>query len=394
VGPVADQEASGRCWIFSGLNMLRSVLMSEGKAPKKFEFSANYVHFFNMLEKSNRVFENAASLAAARAQGKTVSDSKFREAAGLDTDASFSDGGYFEYFQFLVSKYGLVPKSAMKETASSNDTELLNKDLALALAAGIEELTQRTRGLKPQASAAAAAAVKKRTLARVWKILTAHLGTPPQSFKHGKTFTPLSFVKDFVGFKPEDYVSVTSVPNQAEGAAYKVRHSAIGAARQGERRYDLRYLNLGADRLEQLAVASLQAGQPVYFSADAGQDMDSDTGIMHPDIYQRKRAYGLTEAQARAQASRRFASFLKVSGANHAMLMTGFDRPDPAAPVVKFKVENSWGRQAGDRGVFHMYREWLRQNVYEIVVPKKFLSPAERKLWRGKARDVKEDDIY
>lgn len=401
MGRITDQQDTGRCWIFAGLNMIRSLLMSEGKVPKKFEFSENYLHFFNMLEKANRAFEKTADLAVQRADGKKVSDRKLREVANLDPDNTLSDGGAFEYFQFLVAKYGMVPKAAMKETDSSNSTKTLNDELALSLAGSIEELLAQTRGLKAPAAARKTAAIKKAALQRVWKILASHLGTPPETFKYraspkgrAQEFTPQDFSKKFVGFKPEDYVTVASQPNLPEGATYRIKRSAIGAARKGERRYDTRYLNLGVDRLEELALASLQGGQPVYFSADAGKDMDDATGIMHPDIYKRPRAYGLSKAEAKAKASRRFASFIKAAGANHIMLMTGFDRPDPKAPAVKFKVENSWGKAAGDHGVFHMYREWLRDNVYDIIVHKKFLTPAERKLWKGRAKSVSEKDIY
>ncbi|MDD5628791.1 MAG: C1 family peptidase [Elusimicrobia bacterium] len=401
MGRITDQKDTGRCWIFGGLNMIRSLLMSEGKVSKKFEFSENYLHFFNMLEKSNRAFENTAALAVRRAGGERISERKLRATASLDTEEIISDGGLFDYFQFLVSKYGLVPKAAMKETESAGSTKVLNDELALSLAASVEELLAETRGLGAQAAARRAAQIKKAALRRVWKILAAHLGTPPETFKYrasakgrAQEFTPQSFAKDFAAFDPDDYVAVTSMPNQAEGAAYRVKRSAIGAARPGERRYDIRYLNLGVDRLEELTLASLRGGQPVYFSADVYKDMDDDTGIMHPGIFKRAGAYGLTKAEARAKASRQAASFLKVGGANHVMLMTGFDQPDPKAPAVKFKVENSWGKGAGDRGVYHMYRAWLRQNVYEVIVHKKFLSPAERKLWKGPAKRVSEKDIY
>jgi bleomycin hydrolase len=401
VGPVSDQRMSGECWIYGGLNMIRSLLLSEARIPKKFQFSANYLHFFNMLEKSNRSFEKAMALAAARARGEKVTDRKVRETAGRALEENITDGGYFQYFQFLVDKYGLAPQAAMPETRSSRNTDTLNRELSLALAAGVEELMARTQGLSPKAAAKAAGAAKMATLERVWKVLATHLGTPPASFKHrspgrraGREYTPKSFARDFAGFRPEDYVVVTSMPNKDLGSAYKVRRSAIGAARPGQRRYDLRFLNLGTDRLEELVVASLKAGRPVYFDSDSHQDMDQGTGIMHPDIYKRAGTYGLTKAQAQAKASRQAASLLQVRGSDHIMLITGLDRPAPDEPVVKFRVENSWGRGAGDRGVFHMYREWLRENVYGVVIHKSLLTPAERKLWRSKAQDIREDGLY
>ena len=53
---------------------------------------------------------------------------------------------------------------------------------------------------------------------------------------------------------------------------------------------------------------------------------------------------------------------------------------------MKFKVENSWGPKAGDHGVFHMYRDWFRANMFGIIVHKSFLTKAERAAWSKKAK--------
>ncbi|MCL2316473.1 MAG: aminopeptidase, partial [Actinomycetia bacterium] len=48
----SNQKRSGRCWLFSGLNLLRAHVI-ESLNLDSFEFSQNYLHFWDKLEKAN-----------------------------------------------------------------------------------------------------------------------------------------------------------------------------------------------------------------------------------------------------------------------------------------------------------------------------------------------------
>ncbi|MBI3543636.1 MAG: hypothetical protein HY075_10220, partial [Deltaproteobacteria bacterium] len=205
------------------------------------------------------------------------------------------------------------------------------------------------------------------------------------------SFTPQRFAADFAGFEASDYVVVAATSAHKPGV-YEQKNSAIGPSEAGQKRYNVRFLNVGVDRLAQLAVASIEGGQPVWFAADVSKDVEHGTGVMHPNVFVRDPIYNLPEQAQLAHLNRRLASFFGVSGPNHAMLLTGFDRPDPNGPVVKFKNENSWGDQVGTRGTYHLYREWFEQNVFQIVVHKKFLAETERAAWTGKAQALEEND--
>ncbi len=54
---VTNQKASGRCWGFAGLNLMR-ISIAEKYNLANFEFSQNYFMFFDKLEKSNYFLEN------------------------------------------------------------------------------------------------------------------------------------------------------------------------------------------------------------------------------------------------------------------------------------------------------------------------------------------------
>ena len=407
MGSITDQKQSGRCWIFAGLNMIRSTMIADKTVTRDFEFSENYLHFFNMLEKSNRQLEEISGKVYRPSFPKNLS-SEERRAAVVPELGDGANG--YEDFAFLVSKYGLVPKSAMGETVSSGATAVLQSELKDSLAATISELLADAKQSKAGREPNRAQEIRSRGMARVWKILATHLGTPPSRFDyrengrtetagrlqitpaHVKTYTPREFARDFAKFDPRDYVTVSSFPGKKQKTVYGLKNSAIGKSAPGEPGFDIRLLNVNSDRLEALAAEAIKGGQPVWFGADVGNSKDNETGIMHPGLYDRAAVYQFDADEAAPALTRKQASYFARIGPNHAMVLTGFDQPDPQKPIVKFKVENSWGGSVGSNGVFHLYREWFHQNVFEIVVHKRFLNGEETGLWNGKAKKTK--DLY
>ena len=375
VGRVTNQWHSGRCWIFAALNMVRDMLVAKGKVSKSFEFSANYLYFFSQLERANTHLENVIDALNEKGAAR-----KPLKAMG-ELSPDIGDGGGMEHVQFLISKYGMVPKRAMPETKSSKSTILLDSDLDYGLGKIMRELQADAR-----AGGRRMAQIKQRGMEQIWKILSAHLGIPPTRFNHGgRSYTPKQFTSQFVKFNPRDYVVVASIPHRKFGAVYEEADSVLGSDAKEKRPYNWRYLNVDIDQLEGLAVKAIQAGQPVYFRAPVGHDVDAKTGIMHPQIYDRSSVYDFgADAQLRLSRAKEFALNLERGG--HLMVFTGFDRPDPDKPVIKFKVENSWGKTVGTKGVFHMYREWFRQYVTYIAIPRRLLDKAGRKAWDGKAK--------
>ena len=49
---ITDQHQSGRCWLFTGLNVLRAKMIDEQQLASM-EFSQNYLFFYDQLEKCN-----------------------------------------------------------------------------------------------------------------------------------------------------------------------------------------------------------------------------------------------------------------------------------------------------------------------------------------------------
>ena len=109
---ITNQKSSGRCWLFTGLNVLRAKMIREYDLPE-FEFSQNYCSFYDLLEKSNLFLQAVIDTRDAGLDDRKV-DWLMKNPIG--------DGGQFTGVSNLIMKYGVVPKSAMPETYQSDNT--------------------------------------------------------------------------------------------------------------------------------------------------------------------------------------------------------------------------------------------------------------------------------
>ncbi|MDX6365047.1 MAG: bleomycin hydrolase, partial [Nocardioidaceae bacterium] len=116
---VTNQKNSGRCWLFAGLNLLRSGTRKR-LGVKDFEFSQNHAMYYDKLERANFFLESVLTTADRDADDRLVA---FLLANALD------DGGQWDMIVSVFTKHGVVPKSIMPETHSSSDTRRMNTAL-------------------------------------------------------------------------------------------------------------------------------------------------------------------------------------------------------------------------------------------------------------------------
>ena len=114
---ITDQESSGRCWMFTGMNVLRAKAIKKYDLPSDFQFSQCYTFFWDQLEKSNLFLQAILDNRAKSMEDETV---KWLFQNPL------SDGGQFTGIANLVTKYGIMPKEAMPETYSTNHTSQIS----------------------------------------------------------------------------------------------------------------------------------------------------------------------------------------------------------------------------------------------------------------------------
>ena len=363
---VSDQKASGRCWMFAALNTFRHKMIA-GFQLEDFELSQAHTFFWDKYEKSNWFLEQVLATADQELTSRKV---KFL----LDTPQQ--DGGQWDMVVALFEKYGVVPKSVYPESISSSNSRELNQILNKLLRQDAQILRElAAKG----AESAELQAKKEELLQEVFNFLAMNLGLPPRQFDfsyrdkdnnfHSESgLTPQVFFKKYVDLKLDDYVSIINAPtaDKPYGKSYTVEMlgNVVGSK-------PVRYLNVEMDRLKELAIAQMQAGETVWFGSDVGQSSNRKAGIMADGMYDFTSSMDIQLTQDKAGRLDYSESLM-----THAMVLTGVDL-DENEKAKKWKVENSWGEKVGNKGYFVASDSWMEEYTYQIVVRKEFLTEAE-----------------
>ena len=363
---VSDQKASGRCWMFAALNTFRHKMIANFQL-EDFELSQAHTFFWDKYEKSNWFLEQVLATADQELTNRKV---KFL----LDTPQQ--DGGQWDMVVSLFEKYGVVPKSVYPESISSSDSRELNQILNKLL----RQDAQILRELAAEgAESAELQAKKEELLQEVFNFLAMNLGLPPRQFDfsyrdkdnhfHSESgLTPLTFYQKYVDLKLADYVSIINAPtaDKPYGRSYTVEMlgNVVGSK-------PVRYLNVEMDRLKELAIAQMQAGETVWFGSDVAQSSNRKAGVMAEGMHDFTASMDIRLTQDKAGRLDYSESLM-----THAMVLTGVDL-DENGKAKKWKVENSWGEKVGNKGYFVASDAWMGEYTYQIVVRKEFLTAAE-----------------
>jgi len=362
---VTNQKKSGRCWLFAGLNLLRVGAMSAMNV-KDFEFSQNHIMFWDKLERANYYLN-----AIVETRDREVDDRTVAHLLGSVAD----DGGQWNMFVSLVGKHGLVPQSVMPETQSSSETARMNGILRKVLREGAKTLRELDGGDDVLDKA------RTEILGVVHRILSVHLGSPPERFDWQWTdkdrkfhrdgmLTPLEFAARYATLPIEEYACLVHDPRATSpyGRTFTVDH--LGNVVGGPA---VTYLNVEMELLKRLAQEQLVGGEPVWFGCDVGQQMSLDLGLWDAALYDYGSIYDHEFAMGKADRL-----VYRESLMTHAMLFTGVDVIDGVPR--RWRVENSWGDEKGVKGYWTMNDSWFDEYVFEIAVPRRLLPPelAER----------------
>ena len=363
---VTNQKASGRCWMFAALNTFRHKMISSFQL-EDFELSQAHTFFWDKYEKSNWFLEQVIATADQELTSRKV-------AFLLQTPQQ--DGGQWDMVVSLFEKYGVVPKSVYPESISSSNSRELNTYLNKLLRQDAQILRDL---IHSGADSEAVASKKQALLQEIFNFLAMSLGLPPREFDfsyrdkdnqfHTESgLTPQSFYKKYVDLQLDDYVSIINAPttDKPYGKSYTV--DMLGNV-VGSR--PVRYLNVPMDRLKELAIAQMKAGETVWFGSDVGQVSNRKAGILATDVYDFEAGMDIYLTQDKAGRLDYAESLM-----THAMVLTGVDL-DEAGQPRKWKVENSWGDKVGTDGYFVASDAWMDEYTYQIVVRKEFLTADE-----------------
>ena len=359
---IHDQKSSGRCWLFSGLNVLRSDFARQHKDTLRVEFSQAYVFFYDQLEKSNLFLQGVIDCAS-----KPIDDERvqffFKNPIG--------DGGTFCGVADLSEKYGLVPMEVMPETYSAENTSRMARLISSKLR---EYGLELRRMVAAKASASKLQKRKTEMLGTIYRMLALTIGEPVKTFQYAfkdkngkqvgrpKTYTPKDFYDATVGHKLNGtFIMAMNDPRREYYKTYEVeydRHTYDG--------HNWKYINLPMEDIARIAIASLKDSTKMYSSYDVAKQLDRKRGYLDTENYDYGMLFGTTFPMDKADRIRTF-----DSGSTHAMTLTAVDLDDNGNPV-KWEVENSWGPSYGANGYLIMTNRWFDEYMFRLVVNKKY----------------------
>jgi bleomycin hydrolase len=362
---ITAQMRSGRCWLFAGLNTFRVEAMKHLNV-EKFELSQNYLMFWDKLEKANYFLESIISTLDEPTDGRLIM---------FLLQSPIGDGGQWDMFGNLVMKYGVMPKSFMPETDSSSNTGPMVMMITAKLREDAAELRRmHTQGADEQALRNC----KAEMMNVIYRMLVIHLGEPPSEFlwqwrdkdnvfhRDGK-ITPQEFYKRYIQVDLDNLICLINCPTADKpfNKLYTVQY--LGNVTEGN---IVRYVNVDIATFKKAALDMVVDGAPVWFGCDVGKMLDRDLGILDMKLFDYSLAYNTTFTSDKAERVDYGQSVM-----THAMVFTGVD-VDANGKPTKWRVENSWGEQVGDKGFLVMSDTWFDQYMYEVVVDKRFV-PAE-----------------
>ena len=361
---VTNQKQSGRCWMFSVMNLLRQRVIDKCGLTD-FALSGTYLAFYDKLEKANLFFENIIHFA-----DQELED---RETFTL-LNKPVPDGGQWDMVVSLLRKYGIVPDWVMPETVHSTGTAKYIPILDRKLREDALELRALVRaGKDPSAR-------REEMLQEVYNALRVLYGQPPRTFDFVYTdkdkvyhadngLTPQEFFARYIGDDFDDYAVIIASPIHELNRTYC--QPFMGDVVED----NMFWLNLTQEELEDLAIRQLKAGECVFFSCDCHPDGDRKNGYWDEDTFQ----YGAVLGGLTFGMDKKQRLLSRDSCMNHCMLLCGVNL-DAEDRADRWKIENSWGDGSGQKGYFVASEKWFKANVYQATVRKSLLSDAQRAL--------------
>lgn len=367
--PITNQKSSGRCWLFAALNVIRLPVIKHFNL-EDFEFSQNYLFFWDKIERCNFFLNNIVEVAR---RNEPVDG---RLSAFLLQDPT-CDGGQWDMIVNLINKHGLMPKKNFPESNSSEASARMNQ----VLKSKLREYAKAIRELIAKGgSDGDVQSLIKDQMTNVYRIVGICLGIPNDTFTwsyydKNKAFhsvgplSPLEFYEDHVKplFNVDDKVCLVTDPRTSNqyGRAYTV--DCLGNMAGGRRCI---YNNQPVELLLELTAKSIKEGEAVWFGCEVSKRFAGKLGVQDLKIHDFNLVFGVDIQTTMSKADR---LLYGESAMTHAMVFTAA-HVDEKGDVEKLRVENSWGDDRGEKGYLLMTSDWFKEFTFEVVVDKKFVS--------------------
>lgn len=383
--PITNQRSSGRCWLFASTNVFRVAIMKKHNL-KDFELSQSYLFFWDKLEKANFFLEQIIDTTTEELDGRLIQEL---------LASPVSDGGQWDMVANLVEKYGLVPQVLYPDSYNAMNSSAMGSLLTTKLredALILRSIATSTSNSKNSGSNLAHA--KAKMMQEVHCILTLMLGPPPKPDAkftweyydanekyHKVSKTPLdlaqelsspSVIRNIGGANVNELFSLVNDPRHEYG-----RHLTVDRLGNVYGGRPITYVNVDMATMKKATIAMLKAGLPVFFGSDVGKFSNSASGIMDTALYDYNLAFNISLNMSKSQRLR-----ARESAMTHAMVLTAVQVEDGKS--VRWRVQNSWGEAAGEKGWFVMSDKWMDEFVYQVVVDPSFVSKDVRDVLKTK----------
>lgn len=371
-----NQKKSGRCWIFATSNVLRAhVIKNYNLKDDKFQLSQTYLFFYDKLEKANNLLENIIDTADESLDSRLV-QFLLHDPVG--------DGGQWDMIVNIVNKYGLIPYEFFPDNAQATDTTRLN----YVITEKLREYALVLRKLKSKSTPDNDIGLIKNSMVReIYNIISLTLGTPPKpndsfvwefkdkdgNYKYFNT-TPQKFYTEHVKYDVGNHFSLINDPRNPYNRLYTV--DRLNNVHGGK---SIEYVNTEISTLKKVSIKMLKDNEPIFFGSDVGKFYDRDSGVLDVNAYDYELGFGTSFKIDKAERLKTGSSQM-----THAMVITGVHLDPNTGSPVRWKIENSWGDQVGDKGYYLMTDEWFDEYVFQIVTNKKYVDKQLYQIWKGK----------
>jgi bleomycin hydrolase len=371
---ITNQQNSGRCWLFAFLNIIRFKMIQKYNLLPSFEFSQNYLFFYDKLEKANYylnfILENySVDLETLKYDTETIKSVHMLENL---TD----DGGHWNVFVNLIEKYGIIPKSNMDEdfhSANSKELERFYDDFLRKCGHKIKTTSKNELAKNKHK-------ILDEMLSECYKILVLFLGEPPTKItweyyeknnsndknkalkaKSIANISPLDFYKKYVPYNAKDKVCLINYPCK-QAPFYKLYNvemtfNIVGTSEQN-------FINVPINIMIDAVKKSIDSEEAVWVGIDFDKYISLKDGFLDKDGFDYEDVFGFTNYMKKCDALN-----YRQSGPTHAVVIKGYNFEN--SKTNGFLVENSWGEKNGFQGNYYMANSWFEDYTYEVVVDKK-----------------------
>lgn len=346
--PVKNQARTGTCWVFSAISFLESEILRKGK--EEIDLSEMFVVRHTYPHKA---------LSYVRLHGY----------------ANFGPGGQFHDVTDQIRRHGIVPEDIYP--GMNIDEKKHNHGEMSSVLSGVLDgvLKQRGRRLTP------------RWLEAFEAVLDVYLGKSPESFTYkGKTYSPMSFVSDYLQLDLDDYIEITSYTHIPFYETCRLEVPDNWS-------FNSDYYNVPIDVLEKITDDAVENGYTVAWDADVSDKGFSPSGKEDLAIYDNP-DYAIVplkdwEDQTKADSKKKFSAPVREKEItqeirqksfenfnttdDHLMHIVGIAKDQAGSKF--YLVKNSWGTDRRYKGYDYISRSYFRLHTINIMINKHALHP-------------------